>query len=86
MPVLRFRRIDGLVQITPFFDIGTVWNSDELDITNSTLPSLGVGLNFSVGTRLNARLDWGIPLVDIEAEGDSLQEDGVYFSLDYNFF
>ena len=86
VPVLRFRKIDGLVQITPFFDIGTVWNSDDLEITNSTLPSLGVGLNFSIGTRFNARLDWGIPLVDIEAEGDSLQEDGVYFSLDYNFF
>ena len=56
-----------------------------LSNNTSALPSLGVGLNFSMGTRFNARLDWGIPLVDIEAEGDSLQEDGVYFSLDYNF-
>ncbi|MGL6343371.1 MAG: BamA/TamA family outer membrane protein, partial [Waterburya sp.] len=89
IPVLRFQKIDGLVQIAPFFDIGTVWNSDEVEtseISNSTLPSLGVGLNFSTGTNFNARLDWGIPLVNIEDESNSLQEDGVYFSLDYNFF
>lgn len=86
VPVLRFRNIDGLVQIAPFFDIGTVWNSDDLEIVNSTLPSLGVGLNFSMGTRFNARLDWGIPLVDVETPGSSLQEDGVHFAIDYNFF
>ena len=86
IPVLRFRRIDGLVQITPFFDIGTVWNSGDLEIENSTLPAVGIGLNFSTGNNFNARLDWGIPLTDVNTEGDSLQEDGVHFSLDYNFF
>ncbi len=86
IPVLRFKKIDGLVQIAPFFDFGTVWNSDELEVSNSALPSIGVGLNFSTGTNFNARLDWGIPLVNVETEGNSLQEDGIYFSLDYNFF
>ncbi len=85
IPVLRFKKIDGLVQIAPFFDFGTVWNSDDLEVSNSALPSIGVGLNFSTGTNFNARLDWGIPLVDVKTEGDSLQEDGIYFSLDYNF-
>ncbi len=85
IPVLRFKKIDGLVQIAPFFDFGTVWNSDELKVSNSALPSIGVGLNFSTGTNFNARLDWGIPLVNVETEGNSLQEDGIYFSLDYNF-
>ncbi len=85
IPVLRFKKIDGLVQIAPFFDFGTVWNSDELEVDNSALPSIGVGLNFSTGTNFNARLDWGIPLVNVETEGNSLQEDGIYFSLDYNF-
>ena len=86
VPVLRFKKIDGLVQIAPFLDIGTVWNSDDLEIANKTLPSVGVGINFAVGTRFNARLDWGIPLVDVETEGDSLQEDGVHFAIDYSFF
>ena len=86
IPVLRFKKIDGLVQIAPFFDIGTLWNTDDVEIANATLPSLGLGLNFTLGNRFNARLDWGIPLVDIETKGDSLQEDGVYFSVDYRFF
>lgn len=86
IPVLRFKKIDGLVQIAPFFDIGTSWNSDDVEVINSTLPSLGFGFLFSRGTNFNARLDWGIPLVDVETKGNSLQEDGFYFSLDYNFF
>ena len=86
IPVLRWKKIDALVQIAPFFDIGTSWNSDGVEVINSTLPSLGMGFLFSRGTNFNARLDWGIPLVDVETEGNSLQEDGVYFSLDYNFF
>ena len=86
IPVLRFDRIDGLVQIAPFFDLGTVWNNDDVEIGNATLPSLGVGVSFSLGDRFNARLDWGIPLSEVEAETSSLQEDGIYFSLNSRFF
>ena len=86
IPILRLEKIAGLVQIAPFFDVGTVWNSDDLEITNATLPSVGVGLNFSMGDSFNARLDWGIPLSNVEGENSSLQEDGIYFSLDSRFF
>ena len=86
IPVLRFKRFDGLVQIAPFFDIGTVWNSDDIEIGNATLPAIGVGLNLGLGDNFNARLDWGLPLTSIDGEDDSLQEDGIYFSIDSNFF
>ena len=86
IPVLRFQKFDGLVQIAPFFDIGTVWNSDDLEIANATLPAVGVGLNFALGDNFNARLDWGIPLTSVEGEDNSLQEDGIYFSIDSSFF
>ncbi|MEL6579587.1 MAG: ShlB/FhaC/HecB family hemolysin secretion/activation protein [Cyanobacteria bacterium J06621_12] len=86
IPVLRFQRFDGLIQVAPFFDVGTVWNSGDIEVTNATLPAVGVGLNLSLGTRFNARLDWGIPLTSVESEDSSLQEDGIYFSLDSNFF
>ena len=86
IPVLRFQRFDGLLQIAPFFDVGTVWNSDEIEVSNATLPSLGIGLNFGMGDNFNARLDWGIPLTSVEGEDNSLQEDGIYFSIDSNFF
>lgn len=36
--------------------------------------------------RLNARLDIGIPLVDIGNEGNSLQDSGLHFTLDYRLF
>ena len=50
------------------------------------LVRLAWGLVFRAGTSFNARLDWGIPLVDIDTDSNSLQEDGIYFSIDYNFF
>ena len=74
------------MQIAPFFDIGTVWNSDDFEIGNATLPAIGVGLNLGLGNNFNARLDWGIPLTSVEGEDNSLQEDGIYFSIDSNFF
>jgi hemolysin activation/secretion protein len=86
IPIVRFEKIDGVLQIAPFFDVATVWNSNNVKINNATLPAVGVGLNLSLGTNFNARLDWGIPLNSIEAESNSLQEDGIYFSLDSNFF
>jgi hemolysin activation/secretion protein len=88
IPIMRIRRIDGVIQLTPFFNIGTVWNSDELKIEYPTLPAIGLGLNFTAGDRFNARLDWGIPFVDVEfgSEENSLQEKGIYFSINYNFF
>jgi hemolysin activation/secretion protein len=86
IPVLRIDRIDGVLQVAPFFEIGTVWNNDNLEIETNTLPSVGLGLNFTAGKRLNARLDWGISLAEVDTDSNSLQENGVYFSIDYQFF
>lgn len=85
IPLFRIRRIGGVMQLTPFVDLGTIWNSDETDIDNDFLAAVGIGLNFSAGNGFNARLDWGIPLVDVDSQGDSLQEDGVYFTINWNF-
>ncbi|AFZ37635.1 surface antigen (D15) [Stanieria cyanosphaera PCC 7437] len=85
IPLFRVQKLDGIMQLTPFFDLGTVWNSDDVPIEQDFLSAVGIGLNFSAGNRLNARLDWGIPLVNLENSGNSLQENGVYFSINYNF-
>jgi hemolysin activation/secretion protein len=86
IPILRYQKFDCLLQVTPFFDVGTVWNNDDLEIANTTLAALGFGLNLALGDKFNARLDWGIPLVDLETKGSSLQEDGIHFFVDYSFF
>ncbi len=85
IPLLRVRKLDGVLHLTPFVDLGTIWNSNDVEIDTDFLAAVGLGLNFSAGNGLNARIDWGIPLVDVDKRGDSLQEDGIHFSLDFGF-
>jgi hemolysin activation/secretion protein len=74
------------LQLTPFFDFGTGWNNEEPESDPATLASLGLGLNCSVASQLNLNLDYGIPLIAVDDEGDSIQEHGVHFSLSYQPF
>ena len=74
------------LQLTPFFDFGTGWNHEEPESDPATLASLGLGLNCSVASQLNLNLDYGIPLIAVDDEGDSIQEHGVHFSLSYQPF
>ncbi|MGJ3246125.1 MAG: ShlB/FhaC/HecB family hemolysin secretion/activation protein [Elainellaceae cyanobacterium] len=85
-PLVRARRIDGVFQIAPFIDVGRGWNLDAPDPDPATLAALGVGLLWQQGDRLNIRLDYGLPLVDVDRDGTSLQEDGFYFSVTYTPF
>ncbi len=86
-PIVRLRNWDATLQLTPFVDFGTVWNSNEVELIEDSLSSIGVGLRFQVGTRFYAQLDWGIPLVvDLDTNEDSLQEDGIYFYVRYKAF
>jgi hemolysin activation/secretion protein len=85
LPILRVRSIDGLLQVVPFFDIGTGWNAGE-DPDPNTLIGIGAGLQWRQGDRLTARLDFGLPLVSVDSEGTTWQEDGIYFSIVYTPF
>lgn len=84
LPILRVREVSGVLQIAPFVDLGTTWNSSGRDAPDpNTLASLGLGLRWQQSNRLTARFDWGIPLVSVSSEGDTLQEDGLYLSIVY---
>jgi len=86
-PLVRLPDQEGVLQIAPFVDFGTVWNgSDFANPDPSTLASVGVGLRFNLGDRLSARFDWGIPLVDVPGEKNTWQENGLYFSVNYRLF
>jgi hemolysin activation/secretion protein len=80
------------LQIIPFFDLGTTWNNDSPDeLTNAsgegTLASVGLGLQYQLGERFNARLDWGIPLIPLDTpSSNTWQEQGLYFSVRYQPF
>lgn len=68
----------------PFFDLGTTWsNSDQPDREEETLASLGLGVKLDLIDTLSARIDYGIPLIEISDSNDSLQEKGLYLSLEY---
>ena len=47
---------------------------------------MGLGLRLLVKDIFTARLDWGIPLNDFENNIDTLQGDGLYFSLEFKPF
>ncbi|NJL87296.1 MAG: ShlB/FhaC/HecB family hemolysin secretion/activation protein, partial [Leptolyngbyaceae cyanobacterium SM1_1_3] len=85
LPLARDRASGGLLQLTPFVEVGHGWNSKALDPDPNTLASLGMGLLYQQAD-LSARLDWGIPLISVGDRGNTLQENGVYFSFSYSFF
>jgi hemolysin activation/secretion protein len=84
--VLNLSQLKTKVEIIPFWDFGTVWNTDSEKIDNRVLSSLGIGLRLSIDDTFAARLDWGLPLLPVDSVGDSLQDNGLYFSLELKPF
>ncbi|MBW4442000.1 MAG: ShlB/FhaC/HecB family hemolysin secretion/activation protein [Plectolyngbya sp. WJT66-NPBG17] len=78
-----FRPSGGIVQLTPFIDMGTGWNRREANPERNTLVGAGLGLLWRQGENFSARLDWGIPLIGIDTNKRTLQESGIYFSIQY---
>jgi hemolysin activation/secretion protein len=84
IPFYRWSQEQNTLTAVPFFDFGTSWsNSENLNQEEDTVASLGVGVQLDLSNLLTARLDYGIPLVEVEDSNDTLQENGVYFSLEY---
>ncbi len=86
-PLIRTSDGNGLLQITPFIDIGRAWNRpNEIDVESQTLLAMGVGLRWQYDDKITARFDWGIPLIDVESSDRTLQENGLYFSVEFSPF
>jgi hemolysin activation/secretion protein len=84
IPIVRLPSLNGVLQLTPFFDIGYGWNSSDREpINTNTLLSPGIGLRLQLGDRFNARLDWGIPLIPVDRSQQNWQDLGLYFSIVY---
>lgn len=86
LPLYRSPNQRSLLQLTPFIEGGFGWNTGGTDPDPDTLLSAGVGLLWQLDNNLTARIDWGLPLMDGGADGDSLQENGIHFSLNYRAF
>ena len=77
------------LEIAPFIDMGSVWfvNENEASSDDNFLMGTGLGLIWNdVATieGLNLRLDYGIPLISLPRLGNSLQERGLYFQINYS--
>jgi filamentous hemagglutinin family protein len=87
LPVLRIDQINSVLQLAPFFDVGTAWNNGKQkdSIEPNTLASIGLGLRLLFNS-FTARLDWGIPLISVDSDKKTWQENGLYFSVEYSPF
>ncbi|MEH2450669.1 ShlB/FhaC/HecB family hemolysin secretion/activation protein [Nostoc sp.] len=86
LPIVRAPKIGGVLQLTPFIDVGKGWNVKGENPSPSLLVGTGLGLLWKQGNNFSARLDCGIPLTSVEGEKRSLQENGLYFSIGYSPF
>ncbi|NET53628.1 MAG: BamA/TamA family outer membrane protein, partial [Merismopedia sp. SIO2A8] len=78
----------SVVQVAPFFDMGAVWNDSDNPNRlkgDTFLAGLGLGLILNPLPRLNLRVDFTIPLLDIDDRGENAQDDGIFFSVNYGF-
>ncbi|MEO0985015.1 MAG: ShlB/FhaC/HecB family hemolysin secretion/activation protein [Cyanobacteria bacterium J06639_14] len=83
-PVLTIPEIPSSMQLAPFLDYGLGWDNE--GGTTEDFLSIGVGMIWQFGDRVSARLDYGIPLLDPEPDGDSLQSQGLLFTLTGELF
>ena len=81
LPVPWISGKNRLFQVVPFIDGGVAWNSDGKEEEGSkALAAAGVGLQVNLWEKINMRLDYGIPLVDVDSLDKTAQEEGFYFS------
>ena len=86
-PVYQSASRQNSLSLAPFLDLGVGWNDNsDNDPEENFLFGLGLGLQWQMADKLNARLDYGIPLTDVEDNDNTLQEDGIYFSVNYTPF
>jgi hemolysin activation/secretion protein len=75
-----------LVKIAPFLDLGYVWNTNDNPnpLQRQTfLAGTGVGVLWQLIPNLNIRLDYGVPLINLDDRGINAQDEGFYFSVGY---
>jgi hemolysin activation/secretion protein len=85
---LRNEKNAVLLQVIPFLDAGAIWNHANNPNTlprQNFLAGGGIGLLFTPLEKLNIRLDYAIPFVNLSDRGTNLQESAFYFSLGYQF-
>jgi hemolysin activation/secretion protein len=88
--ITLMRDASGLpsVQIAPFLDLGAAVNTknnpNSLSQNQNVLAGIGVGFLWDPRPDFSIRLDYGYPLVDLDA-GNNLQDQALYFNGSFEF-
>ena len=85
LPLLGGSADSGVVQLAPFYDVGTGWNTGRRTPPDSNLSSVGVGLRWLVGFGSIAEVYYGHALHRVP-HGSSLEDQGVHFSVVTSLF
>ncbi len=83
-PVLHDQARNPVLQLAPFLDLGTVWNNGSNpngSVSQGFLAGAGLGILWQPNRHLDLRIDYALPFVDLSDRGNSLQDNGFYFSL-----
>ncbi|MEB3831260.1 ShlB/FhaC/HecB family hemolysin secretion/activation protein [Phormidium sp. CCY1219] len=75
-----------IFQLAPFVDVGAVWNHPDNpnELPDETfLAGVGMGILWQLFPGLNLRLDYGRPIFEIDDKGDNAQDEGFYFTVNY---
>lgn len=78
----------SFLQISPFVDLGAIWNSGlnpTPSLSQNFLAAGGLSVTIEPIARLTLRLDAAIPFVNLQERGNNLQDAAVYFSTSYQF-
>ncbi|MBD2448123.1 ShlB/FhaC/HecB family hemolysin secretion/activation protein [Nostoc sp. FACHB-152] len=75
-----------IIQLTPFIDLGMVWNQSDNPNKlprQNFLAGAGLGVLWELFPGLNLRVDYAFPFVELDDQGDNAQDNGLFFSLNY---
>jgi hemolysin activation/secretion protein len=76
------------LQLAPFVDLGTVWNRNGNPTTlpdKTFLSSVGVGAIYQPFSQLSVRIDYSIPLLNLNQSNESAKNQVLNFSAGYSF-
>jgi len=87
MPWLSKAQTDGELQLCPFFDYGSGWNTDNPDPSPKDIYSIGLGARWAVNKDIRAEIYWGKSLKSVEGSDEhDIQDDGIHFQISADIF
>lgn len=78
----------AVLQVVPFLDMGYIWNQANNPNGQSAeqfLAGTGLGLIYAPAEGWQIKLDYGLPLVNLNDRGQNIQDDGFHFSVNYGY-